>query len=365
MSQTKTELVANGEMSEDVDVDKLHGANLDTFHALNDDTKPKPEPASGPKAEADTDEDVKPNSVQVACGVRPAPPEHPSSTPKANHPNSSPVETPTPTCNATPKLLAPYQAHLSTAETPTPSCDAEQPVLRARNSALRGYKADADVRREHDREYKAFFRAVKGSSAEAVSGEWGAAAKSTLKKSFMMARWKAAGCDLVKMVIRDVLIRSRTEESKKIWVWMTRDETLKRFNGNVAFVDDIEHIKRRNGQARENPDIQGVKAAVQFKILAEQSETESDIKQWQQEMAWEAELTGEDAGQFSKDASKFMESEGSVQHPLPLENRHTAEKRPQNQKARLSRNHKRKGKGKGSRHTRQKQRIKRGGAQET
>ena len=43
MSQMKTELVANGEMSEDVDVDKVHGANLDTFHALNDDTKPKPE----------------------------------------------------------------------------------------------------------------------------------------------------------------------------------------------------------------------------------------------------------------------------------------------------------------------------------
>ena len=65
-----------------------------------------------------------------------------------------------------------------------------------------------------------------------------------MKKSFMMARWKAAGCDLVKTVIRDVLILSRTEESKKKWVWMTRDEMLKRFNGNVALVDDIEHINR-------------------------------------------------------------------------------------------------------------------------
>ena len=113
-------------------------------------------------------------------------------------------------------------------------------------------------------------------STEAASSEWGAAGKSALMKSFMMARCKAAGCDLVNMAIRDVLIRSRTEESKKKWVWMTRDEMMELLTGSVSLVDDIEHIKRGNGQARENPDVPAIKAAVQFKILAEQSEPESD-----------------------------------------------------------------------------------------
>ena len=153
------------------------------------------------------------------------------------------------------------------------------------------------------------------------------------------------------MAIRDVLIRSRNEESKKKWVWMTRDEMLKRFNGNVALVDDIEHIKRRNGQARENLDIQRVKAAVQFKILAEQSETETDIKQWQQEMAWEAELTGEDAGQFSKDASKFMESEGEMLGSASSaigESPHSREEATEPEDPPLKKPQKGKGKGKGA-----------------
>ena len=158
-------------------------SDLDAVHALDDDglgTTPKHEPSSGlettRKYEADADEDDKNKTVQAD----PRPAEHPSSTPKANHPNSSPVEAPTPTCNAPPKVLAPDRAHLSTAETPTPTCNAPQSVLPARNSALRGYKADADARREHDREYKAFFRPVKGSSVEAVSGEWGVTVMKTV-----------------------------------------------------------------------------------------------------------------------------------------------------------------------------------------
>ena len=68
MSQINTELVANGEMSEDVDVDKLHGANLDALVSKDGDgleTDPKHEPPSGLKAEADTDDDAKPNSVHA------------------------------------------------------------------------------------------------------------------------------------------------------------------------------------------------------------------------------------------------------------------------------------------------------------
>ena len=41
-----------------------------------------------------------------------------------------------------------------------------------RNSCLRGYKTNPELRRQHDREYKAFHRAVKGSSAEEVAREW-------------------------------------------------------------------------------------------------------------------------------------------------------------------------------------------------
>ena len=150
---------------------------------------------------------------------------------------------------------------------------------------------------------------------------------------------------------------------------MTKDELLKRFNGNGALVDDAEQIKRRNGQARENTDIQGVKAAVQFKILAEQSETESDIKQWQQEMAWEAELTGEDAGQFSKDASKFMESEGEMLGSASSaigESPHSREEATEPEGTPLKKPQKGKGKGKGADTPEKKiQRTKRGGAQAT
>ena len=103
----------------------------------------------------------------------------------------------------------------------------------------------------------------------------------------MMARWKAAGCDLVKMMMRDRVIRRKTEELKKKWLWITRDELLKRFNNNTALVDELIHVKRRNGQVRENPDAPGVKSMVQFKILAEQSETECEVKMWEQELEWD------------------------------------------------------------------------------
>ena len=62
-------------------------------------------------------------------------------------------------------ISAPDHAQISTVETP-------QSIPPTRNSALRGYNVDVDARREHDREYKSFFRAVKGSTAEAVSSEW-------------------------------------------------------------------------------------------------------------------------------------------------------------------------------------------------
>jgi len=148
------------------------------------------------------------------------------------------------------------------------------PVAPGRNSCLRGYKANHEERRQHDREYKAFFRAVKASNAQEVSKEWMAAGRSTMKKGMMMSRWKAGGCDLVQMVIRDKLIRERREESVKVWTWKTRSEMLVRLNQNIELVDSIIRVKRRDGLARENPDAPGCKESIQYKMLKEQSERE-------------------------------------------------------------------------------------------
>ena len=97
-----------------------------------------------------------------------------------------------------------------------------------------------------------------------------------------MSRWKAAGCDLIRMVARDKLTRERQETSVKVWSWKTRAELLVRFNQNEELVDGIIRVKRRDGLVRENQDAPGCREALQYKMLNEQSETESYMQKWNQ-----------------------------------------------------------------------------------
>ena len=132
-----------------------------------------------------------------------------------------------------------------------------------------------------------------------------------------MSRWKAAGCDLIRMVARDKLTRERQETSVKVWSWKTRAELLVRFNQNEELVDSIIRVKRRDGLVRENPDAPGCREALQYKMLNEQSETESDMHKWTHEMKWEAKLTGEDAEAFSREAQDLMEDATPQLHATP------------------------------------------------
>ena len=91
-----------------------------------------------------------------------------------------------------------------------------------------------------------FFRQMTKASITEVSKEWTTAGRSTLKRGMMKSRWKAAGNDILKMNIRDKLIRQWIEQTEKVWTWMTRDELLVRFNQNVEPVDSMIHVKKRD-----------------------------------------------------------------------------------------------------------------------
>ena len=218
-----------------------------------------------------------------------------------------------------PVAATPHTAFFETGTAPEAEDSAgttQAAAARVRNSQLRGYKADAEKRRQHDREHKQFVRALERCQDKEYIKEWGDLCKqrSNVSKGLMTARWKASGKDFAKMRIRDRIAKRKLQAHKKTEVWKTHDELMIRFNQNVELVESLEARKTSMGLTRPNPDCPHREDAVQYRLIGDDSLETTDEKFMEQEIGFSMECEGEAAEEAARVADDMW---NTLPHAAP------------------------------------------------